>query len=528
MWSTSSRPCASDCRLPLRSSPGCLKRSLHGLTPTGFVLSGTWTTVLTSSEAVSKRNVQDLLWLCHSLGIVINEEKSDLVPSQTANYLGMTINTGATTIYPALVRVEKFLSVAERFHALFSPPAQLWQVLWGHLASLERLVPHSRLRMRSLQWHLKTQWSLDLDLPSLPVPLSWEVREDLSWWMVRDHLLKGVRFGTPPVDLQLYLDASRSGWGAHLLDCFVSGVWSEEEKLLRINLLEMKAMFLALQSYREMVTSRRVTAMCDNSKVVVYINKQGGTMSQSFCSLASHLRRWMESLDVHLNARYLPGQSNVLADLLGLRDQVIGTEWSLHPQVARALLRAWSSSSLDLFATRLNAKLPLYCSLVLDPQAVFEDVFRHPWDNLDVYTFPPFPLVGRVVARVGETANLSMTLVTPLWPEKGAVRRPSPSTDPTTSHAAFVGLAVVAIPLQPLPPRRPHAEPSRVATLQRILRKSGFSRGSARDVRLHQDVHFPPVPGEMDALLWLVSWKGRCSGQRHYSPYRRFSCPLTS
>ena len=319
---------------------------------------------------------------------MINEEKSDLVPSQTANYLGMTINTGATTIYPALVRVEKFLSVAERFHALFSTPAQLWQVLWGHLASLERLVPHSRLRMRSLQWHLKTQWSLDLDLPSLPVPLSWEVREDLSWWMVRDHLLKGVRFGTPPVDLQLYLDASRSGWGAHLLDCFVSGVWSEEEKLLRINLLEMKAMFLALQSYREMVTGRRVTAMCDNSKVVVYINKQGGTMSQSFCSLASHLRRWMESLDVHLNARYLPGQSNVLADLLGLRDQVIGTEWSLHPQVARALLRAWSSSSLDLFATRLNAKLPLYCSLVLDPQAVFEDVFRHPWDNLDVYTFP--------------------------------------------------------------------------------------------------------------------------------------------
>ena len=30
--------------LPLRSSPGCLQRSLYGLTPMGFVFSGTWTT----------------------------------------------------------------------------------------------------------------------------------------------------------------------------------------------------------------------------------------------------------------------------------------------------------------------------------------------------------------------------------------------------------------------------------------------------------------------------------------------------
>ena len=33
-----------DCRLPLRSSPGCLQRSLRGLTHTKFVFSGTWMT----------------------------------------------------------------------------------------------------------------------------------------------------------------------------------------------------------------------------------------------------------------------------------------------------------------------------------------------------------------------------------------------------------------------------------------------------------------------------------------------------
>ena len=79
-----------------------------------------------------------------------------------------------------------------------------------------------------------------------------------------------------------------------------------------------------------------------------------------------------------------------------------------------------TTSCLELsVATHLNAKLPLHCSLVPDRQAVFEDAFRHPWDNLDVYAFPPFPLVGRVVAQVRATPNLSMTQVAPLWPEKG-------------------------------------------------------------------------------------------------------------
>ena len=361
--------------------------------------------VLSSSEKKAKESIRELLSLCRTLGIVINEKKSDLVPTQSAKYLGMTIDTGAGKVFPSLARVEKFLSVAERFCSMQSPPAQLWQVILGHLASLEQLVPHGRLRMRSLQWHLKMHWSPESDPPSLPVALPEEARRDLSWWMVRDHLLVGVRFGTPAPDLHLYSDASSSGWGAHLLDQNVSGVWSAQEKLLHINLLEMKALFLGLQAFQEDVAGRHVTAMCDNSTVVAYVNKQGGTVSRSLCLLTSRLLRWTESFDVHLDARYLPGESNVLADVLSRRGQVVGTEWSLHPQVARALLRAWGNPSIDLFATCLNAKLPLYCSLVPDPQAVFEDVFRHPWDDLDLYAFPPFPLVGRVIARIQESSR---------------------------------------------------------------------------------------------------------------------------
>ena len=152
--------------------------------------------VLASLEVEAKKNIQDLLSVCRSLGIVINE-KSDLILSQTANYLGMTIDSGAARIFPSLARVKKFLSVAETFCTMTAPPAQLWQVVLGHLALLERLVPHSRLRMRSLQWHLKMHWSPESDSPSLPVPLSQEVREDLSWWIVRTTFSRGFDSGHP-------------------------------------------------------------------------------------------------------------------------------------------------------------------------------------------------------------------------------------------------------------------------------------------------------------------------------------------
>ena len=325
----------------------------------------------------------------------------------------------------------------------------------------------------------QAHWSPESDPPSLPVPLPQEARRDLSWWMVRDHLLTAVRFGTPALDLHLYSDASCSRWGAHLLDQHVSGVWSDQ-KLLYISLLEMKALFLALQSFREDVIGHHVTAMCDNSTVVAYVNKQGGTVSRTLCSLTSRLLRWTESLDIHLDARYLPGQANVLADLLSRRGQVVGTEWFLHPQVARSLLsRLGQSVDRPLCDEPQRKTAPLLLACPGSPGRLRGHVsaslgrpgpVRVPSLSSDRSGDRQCP---RVIASRDDSGR------TPLARE-GVVRRPSSSTDPTTARPSLVRQVATAASLQPLPPRRPRSEPSHVATLKRHFLKSGFSGRAAR------------------------------------------------
>ena len=449
--------------------------------------------VLSSSEKKAKESIRELLSVCRTLGIVINEKKSDLVPSQSAKYLGMTIDTGAGKVFPSLARVEKFLTVAERFCSMQSPPAQLWQVVLGHLASLERLVPHGRLRMRSLQWHLKSQWSPESDPPSLPVALPEEARRDLSWWMVRDHLLVGVRFGTPAPYLHLYSDASSSGWGAHLLDQNVSRVWSAQEKLLHINLLEMKALFLALQAFQEDVAGRHVTAMCDNSTVVAYVNKQGGTVSRPLYLLTSRLLRWTESFDVHLEARYLPGESNVLADVLSRRESTsscVGQSVDrpvrdLPQREAAPVLLACPGSTGRLrgcVSSSLGRPGPLRVPSLCSGRS--GDRSR-----------------PTVIASRDDSGRTSLA-------REGVVRRLAASTDPTTPGSTLLGQAASAAPLQPVPSRRPRAEPSRVATLKRRYRKSGFSGRAARVLS--------GVLRESSSRLYQSRWKifcGWCRGR---------------
>lgn len=122
-------------------------------------------------------------------------------------------------------------------------------------------------------------------------------------------------------------DASLTGWGAHLDRMTVHGLWSGP--LLHINLLEMKAVILTLQSFPPLVRGHAVAIMSDNTTMIAYINRQGGAVSRSPCKLAMELWEFCLSNEVFPSAAHVPGSENSLADLLS-RQQSACHEWELN------------------------------------------------------------------------------------------------------------------------------------------------------------------------------------------------------
>lgn len=71
----------------------------------------------------------------------------------------------------------------------------------------------------------------------------------------------------------LYVDASDRGWGAHWRNKRISGLWSREEAQQPINWRELKAVELALQTFRSLrQTSIRIRT--DYVTSLTYINRQ--------------------------------------------------------------------------------------------------------------------------------------------------------------------------------------------------------------------------------------------------------------
>ena len=153
----------------------------------------------------------------------------------------------------------------------------------------------------------------------------------------------------------------------------------------------------------------------DNSTVVAYINKQGGTHSVEICALLWRIMSWCHRLKISLCTRHIPGCPNVITDYLARLTQNQSMEWSLHPQVFKRICKKWFTPQVDLFATRLNHKLPLYVSPVPDQKAWNIDPLNISWSGLVAYVYRPSALLLKVVQKVCQ-CNCLLNLVAPGWP----------------------------------------------------------------------------------------------------------------
>ena len=455
--------------------------------------------ILASSEIACLQSRDRLLAVCTELGIRVNLTKSSLVPSQSIVYLGMEILSLPFIARPTPTRADNLIRLIEEFLSTPSPPAFLWRRLLGHLSSLILLVPGGMIRIRLLQLCLKDQW----DFLDDQFQVSWSplCREDLLWWSRKVQLREGVSLSLPAPDISFFSDASDVGWGALVGEHHASGLWLPHQKALSINMRELLAVQLGLQAFEHLIVGMSVALFCDNTTTVAYLRRSGGTFSSTLNSTAREVLLWAESRHIRLLPQFIMGSSNVTADALSRPNQVIGSEWTLHQEVVDQLVHRWPAV-IDLFATALTARLPVYFSPVSDPRAAGTDALLQPWDDLQAYAFPPIAIIRRVFLKLRSSKNCELTLIAPFWPQRDWF--PDLLELLRSHHTVRSKRSTKTTPLPPVPPKSAYASADCMVNLKRFAIQAGFS---------------PAVAGQ---LIFSRRLSTRLNYQARWGTYRKW------
>ena len=184
-------------------------------------------------------NTQAVVDLTQSLGWIINLEKSELKPTQVFPFVGFEYHLDSALVKPTQERWLKLQDLILQLKSKCVLTSRCLMSLIGLLASTEKMVPEGCLHTRPFQFHLKEHWRYPQLLDS-PVPWTDSISAHLDWWQNPANVMRGVDLHPKDHSIQLFSDASNEGWGDHLDKSSTKGLWSDQEKRLRINVLELK------------------------------------------------------------------------------------------------------------------------------------------------------------------------------------------------------------------------------------------------------------------------------------------------
>jgi hypothetical protein len=141
-------------------------------------------------------------------------------------------------------------------------------------------------------------------------------------------------------------DTSLYGWGAHVGkgDLFPKGMWTEEESCLSINMFEIKAVVLGVQTFKStLLGSVRPSSLTTLLWSRIFVNGERGTHFDTLCRLTWDLFQLCARLDIKLIPRHISGKRKFLADAPSRADHLVQTEWTLHRNVVQTLIGMWDA-----------------------------------------------------------------------------------------------------------------------------------------------------------------------------------------
>ena len=277
---------------------------------------------------------QFIIHLIVKLGLIINQEKSELIPS----HKGWNFSLASTVKIPQ-DRIQALLETISLFLPKITVTARLFLSLLGKPTAAADFVILGRLHPRPLQMSLLAQWRPHILLLHHQIMITHNIWYHLNWRNNHQINLKDVPIKNPLPSHQLFTDASQTCSGAHLEPegLLFRGVWTQDQSQFHISLLEMMAITLVLKQAHHHIISSTVLVSTDNTPVVAYLGRQGRTHSPDLCLEVWNTLIWCHQNKTCLAMRHIPGKFNILAGHLSRRNKLISTEWSFNQSIANAI-----------------------------------------------------------------------------------------------------------------------------------------------------------------------------------------------
>jgi hypothetical protein len=245
------------------------------------------------------------------------------------------------------------------------------------------------------------------------VRLSRQAMSDLQWWSQIP-----VRHCEAPIQLkpgspELYVDASKQGWGATLAGQEARGYFSSEERCMMIAQLEMRAVRYALLSFRDELQGRCVRLREDNT-VTEHIIRNASSRAPVLMEEFRLLWALADEMGVSFQVLRVASAENK-ADAASRH--IDRDDYMLDPVVFKALNATWGPFDVDLFASTTNAQCPKFFSAARCPGTAGVDALLQTWQGMKCYANPPFS--AEVMLQVVQKVRLEQAevlLVVPDWP----------------------------------------------------------------------------------------------------------------
>ena len=345
--------------------------------------------------------------LLKSLGLTINEEKSSVTPATQITHLGFVIDSSTYTISLPSQKIGRIEGECNQLLAAKKIIIRRFSKLIGLFVSSFLAVQYAQLHTRYLEIY-KIRYLHKVQSYDYAIYLNQKARSEIKWWRDNVATCNGRSIseimGLDNWQFEIYTDASILGWGATLFKSGKSisktgGRWLGKEKKRHINFLELRAMQFALFAFQRYISNYSVRIQCDNTTAISYINKFGVCRNSSMNHLSRKIWLWCIDNKISLTAIHIPGIRNTIADKLS-RKFIDNFEWSLDATIFEHLCNISGTPDIDLFASRLNNKLPTYFSWRPDPFCNGVNVFSQSWDCKYGYAFPPVNQISKVLHKL--------------------------------------------------------------------------------------------------------------------------------